>query len=85
MDLLLGPLTSSMKVSLLSIRGTLSVNSLIVLLSIVELSHGEAIAIGCASFTFQYLWRTREKRDPVEVLFNLTNPNRWIPRALRQL
>jgi signal transduction histidine kinase/ActR/RegA family two-component response regulator len=39
----------------------------------VELSHGEAIVIGCSSFAFQYLWRTRERRELIKVVFNITN------------
>jgi signal transduction histidine kinase/CheY-like chemotaxis protein len=68
-----GWLTSSMKVSLPAIRGTLSVNFLVVLLAIVELTEGETLVIACSSFALQYLWRTRERRDWIKVVFNITN------------
>ncbi len=71
--LVFGLATSSMKISLPSISGTLSVNFLVVLLGIVELSVGETLILGCSSFVFQYLWRTRENRDPVKILFNCAN------------
>ncbi|MFN0165790.1 MAG: ATP-binding protein [Bryobacteraceae bacterium] len=71
--LVFGLATSSMKISLPSISGTLSVNFLVVLLGIVELSVGETLILGCSSFVFQYLWRTRENREPVKILFNCAN------------
>ncbi|MFN0172641.1 MAG: ATP-binding protein [Bryobacteraceae bacterium] len=70
---LLGLLTSSMKVSLPTLRGTLSVNSLIILLGLVELSVGETLVIGSSSFAFQYLWRTREHRQGIKIVFNIAN------------
>ncbi len=66
-------LASAMKVSLPSIRGTLSVNFLFILIAVAELSLAEALLLGCCSIVVQYIWHTKERRQPVKVLFNLAS------------
>src|ERR1051325_7400985 len=53
---------SSLKVSLPSIEGTLSVNFLFTLLGILELSLPETLMIGLASTLAQFYWRARRPK-----------------------
>ena len=62
--------TSGLKVELPGINGTMSVNLIVILISLVELSPGEALAVGCVSALFQSLWHQR-RTAPVHVGFNL--------------
>src|SRR5437879_1133043 len=64
---------SGMKVVLPSIKGTLSVNFFFVLVGIIELSLGETLALGCASILFQYLWKGKSSRKPVQAAFNVAS------------
>ena len=63
-------LASALKVELPSVNGTLSINLVVNLLAVVELSPGEALVVGCASAVVQSLWRKR-RVEAVHVLFNL--------------
>jgi signal transduction histidine kinase/CheY-like chemotaxis protein len=65
--------SSGMKVSLPGIKGTLSANFLFVLLAIAEMSWAEAMVLGAACFTIQYIWHAREQREFIKPLFNLGN------------
>jgi diguanylate cyclase (GGDEF)-like protein/putative nucleotidyltransferase with HDIG domain len=62
--------TSGWKVEMPGINGTLSVNLIVNLLAIVELSPGEALAVGCTSAVCQSLWR-KHHVEVVHVIFNL--------------
>ena len=62
--------TSGLKVALPGIECTMSVNSMVIFLCLVELSPAEAIAVGCASAVFQTYWNKRSI-VPVQVAFNL--------------
>ena len=66
-------LSSGMKVHLPGVKGTLSVNFLVILLAITELSWSETLLMACSSFTLQYVWHSRESRQPLKMLFNLGN------------
>jgi diguanylate cyclase (GGDEF)-like protein/putative nucleotidyltransferase with HDIG domain len=68
--LLAAILASSLKVELPDIHGTLSVNLIVNLLALVELSPAEALVIGCTSAVCQSLWRKRDVKV-VHVLYNL--------------
>jgi diguanylate cyclase (GGDEF)-like protein/putative nucleotidyltransferase with HDIG domain len=65
--------SACMKVSLPTIRGTMSVNFLIILAAISEFSLGESLLLGCCSFVLQYLWNTKERRSLAKVAFNTGN------------
>jgi putative nucleotidyltransferase with HDIG domain len=65
-------LASSLKVSLPSIEGTLSVNFLFTLLGILEMSLPETLLIGLVSTLAQFYWRPARKPKPVQLLFNLS-------------
>jgi diguanylate cyclase (GGDEF)-like protein/putative nucleotidyltransferase with HDIG domain len=72
--LLIGSLLASgLKVSLPGITGTMSVNFLFILLSVVYLSPVEALGIGALSFLLQYLWRSKGRWDWAKVAFNLSS------------
>src|ERR1700731_2894318 len=65
-------LASSLKVSLPSIEGTLSVNFLFTLLGILELSLPETLLIGLASTLAQFYWRPARRLKMVQLVFNLS-------------
>lgn len=65
-------LASSLKVSLPSIEGTLSVNFLFTLLGILELSLPETLLIGLASTLAQFYWRPARRVKLVQLVFNLS-------------
>jgi len=66
-------LASGMKVSLPGIFGTLSVNYLFILLSIADMTSGEAILIGCGSALVQCIWHAKRQVRPIQVAFSTTN------------
>ena len=70
---LLALVTSGMKVPLPGIQGTLSVNFLIILMGVAELTLAETLIIGPASFAVQYFWRAAEKGSFIKLLFNVSN------------
>ena len=61
---------SSLKVELPGVNGTLSINLIVNLLAVVELSPAEALVVGCASAVCQSLWR-KHRVEAIQVLFNL--------------
>jgi diguanylate cyclase (GGDEF)-like protein/putative nucleotidyltransferase with HDIG domain len=69
--LLIAMLASTMKVRLPGMESTMSVNFLFVLLGILELSLPETLVIGCAAALVQSVWRTKQRPDPVKVIFNI--------------
>src|SRR6476660_2190971 len=64
--------SSSLKVSLPGIEGTLSVNFLFTLLGVLELSLPETLCIGLASTLTQFYWRPARQIKPVQLVFNLS-------------
>jgi putative nucleotidyltransferase with HDIG domain len=64
-------LASTLKVRLPGVTGTASVLALFVLISIVNLSLSEAIAIGALSMLAQCTWRTKLRPKPVQVAFSV--------------
>src|SRR5262245_50017789 len=62
-------ISSGMKVDLPGIKGTMSVNFLFILLGIAELTWSETLLMASLSFTLQYLWRAKESRRPIKLLF----------------
>ncbi|HWJ46504.1 MAG TPA: HD-GYP domain-containing protein, partial [Candidatus Udaeobacter sp.] len=65
-------LASSLKVSLPSIEGTLSVNFLFTLLGILELSLPQTLVIGLASTLAQFYWKPARRVKLVQLIFNLS-------------
>lgn len=70
--LVLALLASCLKVSLPRIEGTLSVNFVFTLLSILELSLPETLVIGIASTLGQFYWKPVRQLKPVQLVFNLS-------------
>src|SRR6202030_2334426 len=68
--LLVAVLASSLKVQLPGIDGTMSVNFLFILLSVLELNLPETLAIGCTATLAQCLFGTRQRLGPVKIGFN---------------
>src|ERR1700681_3480990 len=65
--LLASLVSSGMKVSLPAIKGTLSVNFLFILLGLSRLSLIETLIVGCVSALWQYVWKTKERRQTIKV------------------
>src|SRR5271165_4087432 len=63
-------IASALKVELPGISGTLSINLIVNLLAVVELSPREALVVGCTSAVCQSLWR-KHHVESIHVLFNL--------------
>jgi diguanylate cyclase (GGDEF)-like protein/putative nucleotidyltransferase with HDIG domain len=61
-------LMSGLKVSLPGINGSMSVNVLCLVLSVLELDFSEAVLIGCLSAVGQSYWKSKPR--PIQVAFN---------------
>ncbi len=64
-------LASALKVNLPTITGTMSVNSLFILISIVQLKEGETMVIGLVGVLIQCLWRPKTRALWVRVAFSV--------------
>jgi len=69
--LLIAILASTMKVRLPGMESTMSVHFLFVLLGILELSLSETLVIGCTAALVQSVWRTKQRPEPLKVVFNI--------------
>jgi diguanylate cyclase (GGDEF)-like protein/putative nucleotidyltransferase with HDIG domain len=69
--LLVAVLASSLKIQLPGIDGTMSVNFLFILLSVLELSLPETLVLGCTATLAQCLFGTQQKRVPIKIVFNV--------------
>lgn len=69
--LLVAVLASSLKIQLPGFDGTMSVNFLVILLSVLELNLPETLIIGCTATLAQCLYGSRHKIVPIKVLFNV--------------
>src|SRR5713226_1007878 len=69
--LLVAVLASSLKVQLPGIDGTMSVNFLFILLSVLELNLPETLVLGCTATLAQCLFGTRQKLVPIKIIFNV--------------
>jgi putative nucleotidyltransferase with HDIG domain len=65
-------LASSLKVTLPSIEGTLSVNFLFTLLGILELTLPETLLIGLASTLAQFYWKPARRLKFIQLVFNVS-------------
>src|SRR5271156_6130593 len=68
---LIAILASTMKVRLPGMESTMSVHFLVILLSVLELSLGETLVIGCAAALVQSVWKTKRRPQAVKVIFNV--------------
>jgi diguanylate cyclase (GGDEF)-like protein/putative nucleotidyltransferase with HDIG domain len=62
-------LASGFKVVLPGISGTMSVNLMVILISVIELSPAETLVLGCAATVVQTLWH-KNHIQPIHVAFN---------------
>ena len=69
--LLVAVLASSLKIQLPGIVGTMSVNFLFILLSVLELNLPETLVLGCTATLAQCLFGTRQKLVPIKIVFNV--------------
>jgi diguanylate cyclase (GGDEF)-like protein/putative nucleotidyltransferase with HDIG domain len=69
--LLVAVLASSLKIQLPGLDGTMSVNFLFILLSVLELNLPETLVIGCTATLAQCVLGTRQKRVPIKIIFNV--------------
>jgi diguanylate cyclase (GGDEF)-like protein/putative nucleotidyltransferase with HDIG domain len=69
--LLVAVLASSLKIQLPGIDGTMSVNFLFILLSLLELNLPETLILGCTATLAQCLFGTRQKLVPIKIVFNV--------------
>jgi signal transduction histidine kinase/CheY-like chemotaxis protein len=72
MYLLAAVVSSGIKINLPSVTGTLSVNFVFILISVSHLTFLEALTVGCSAAVWQYVWKAKERRDPVKIVFNLS-------------
>ena len=70
--LLVALLTSSLKIKLPGVNGTMSVNFLFILLGVLELSFAETLVIGTAAALVQSYWKSSKRLKPVHVVFNVS-------------
>ena len=63
---------SGLKITLPTVRSTMSVNFFFVLVCIAQLTMGETVVIGAAGFLVQYFWRGKSKPRLLQVAFNLS-------------
>jgi len=69
--LLIAVLASSLKIQLPGIDGTMSVNFLFILLSVLELNLPETLVLGCTATLAQCLFGSRQKLVPIKIVFNV--------------
>jgi signal transduction histidine kinase/CheY-like chemotaxis protein len=65
--------SSTLKVQLPGVTGTLSVNFIFVLTSIADLPLGQALVVGCGAAVAQSLFRAHGRTSPVQIAFNVAN------------
>jgi diguanylate cyclase (GGDEF)-like protein/putative nucleotidyltransferase with HDIG domain len=63
-------LASAFKVQLPAVTGVMSVNYAFILLSMVEFSYGETMALACVAAAVQTGWRVSKRTKPVHFVFN---------------
>jgi len=68
---LVAVIASGLKIQLPGIDGTMSVNFLFILLSVLELNLPETLVLGCTATLAQCLLRSRQKLVPIKIVFNV--------------
>src|ERR1700677_2829526 len=69
--LLVAVIASGLKIQLPGLDGTMSVNFLFILLSVLELNLPETLILGCTATLAQCLYGTQQKLVPVKIIFNV--------------
>ena len=69
--LLVAVLASSLKIQLPGLDGTMSVNFLFILLSLLELNLPETLVLGCTATLAQCVLGTKQKLVPIKIVFNV--------------
>ena len=69
--LMIAGVSSSMKVKLPGVKGTMSIGFLFVLIGIMELTLPEVMAIAVISVVTQCIWQVKKRPRPIQVLFNV--------------
>jgi diguanylate cyclase (GGDEF)-like protein/putative nucleotidyltransferase with HDIG domain len=70
--LLIAAVSSSMKLTLPGMKGTVSVGFLIVLVGIMELSRAEVLIIATVCVVIQCVWHTKRQPHLTKILFNVS-------------
>jgi diguanylate cyclase (GGDEF)-like protein/putative nucleotidyltransferase with HDIG domain len=65
-------LTSTLKVTLPGIDGTLSVSFIFLFLAMLEMTYAETLVLGVASVFVQSYWQSSKRLKPIQVIFNLS-------------
>jgi signal transduction histidine kinase/ActR/RegA family two-component response regulator len=63
--------SSGMKIYLPSVKGTLSVNFIFILVGISELTFLETTILACSAIFWQCVWKAKERGEVVKLAFNL--------------
>jgi len=66
-------LSSSLKVFLPGIPGTMSVSYVFVLLSMIDFNYSETVVVACSAMAVQSVWRTKKRPQIIQFLFNTTS------------
>ena len=65
-------LTSTLKVTLPGIDGTLSVSFIFLFLAMLEMTYAEMLVLGVASVFVQSYWQSSKRLKPIQVIFNFS-------------
>jgi diguanylate cyclase (GGDEF)-like protein/putative nucleotidyltransferase with HDIG domain len=68
--LVLGLVSSGLKVALPGVTGTISLNFLMILMGVAELTKSQTLAIGLCVPLVQGFWHARVRPRPIQILFN---------------
>ena len=66
-------LTSLVKLRLPHIGGTYSLNSLVLFYGLAQFTPAEMVVAGCLAVAVQSLFNTRQRPQPIQLLFNMAN------------
>jgi diguanylate cyclase (GGDEF)-like protein/putative nucleotidyltransferase with HDIG domain len=69
--LLVAVVASTLKIQLPGLDGTMSVNFLFILLSVLELNLPETLVLGCTATLAQCVFGTKQKLVPIKIVFNV--------------
>jgi hypothetical protein len=70
--LLLACLSSTLKIKLPKLRGTMSVNFVFILIGVAQMSVAETIMLGGLAALVQCFWKARKRPARIQVLFNIS-------------
>src|SRR5438477_8870928 len=66
-------LTSTLKVSLPGVKGTISVAFFFVLFSVTQFALPETVLLAAGASLMQCLWRPKKRVRPIEIVFNVSS------------